>query len=164
MAKRQGPFWDFVEGRVPGAPASQLLEWKCLDIDPGEGTVTVQYQAKPDFLNPAGVVQGGFVAAMLDDAMAPAVFATLEPGQFSPSLELKVNFIQPAKPGTLIARARVVHRGRSIVFVEGDLKTPEGKLIATATATHSILTTAKKEVDMGQAKRDLVRADSKASA
>ncbi len=118
-------------------PAAALLGWKALVIEPGH--VRVQYTAREQFYNPGGNVQGGFLAAMLDDAMGPALFTLLDAGQFAPTIEMKVNFLRPASVGTLIAEGHVLHRGRSVAFMEGRLSTEDGVLIATATATARIL-------------------------
>jgi acyl-coenzyme A thioesterase PaaI-like protein len=59
---REGPFWDVMEGRKPPPPAAVTLGFKLLEIDPERGTISVQFAAKPEFLNPMGVVQGELVA------------------------------------------------------------------------------------------------------
>jgi uncharacterized protein (TIGR00369 family) len=128
-----------MEGRKPPPPAAALLGFELLAIDPAHGTIRVRFAARPEFTNPIGVIQGGLLAAMLDDTLGPALTATLEPGHFAPTLELKVNFIAPAQPGTLIGEARVVSRGGSIAFLAGELRTEQGALIATATATARIV-------------------------
>src|SRR5258706_1854178 len=114
MTERKGFFWDVMEGRRAPPPAAALLGFELLAIDPSQGTIQVRFTARPEFTNPIGVVQGGFLAAMLDDTLGPALTATLEPDQFAPTIELKVNFIPPVKPGRLIAQGRVVARGCSI--------------------------------------------------
>lgn len=133
--ERKGVFWDVMEGRRPAPPAAALLGFELLAIDPEQGTIRVRFNARQEFTNPVGDVQGGFLAAMLDDTMGPALVATLEEGRFAPTLELKVNFIRPARPGVLIGKGRVVSRGRSVAFLAGELETEAGELIATATAT-----------------------------
>lgn len=138
---REGPFWDFVAGRAQAPPAARTLGWKLEAVDPAAGTIRVAFEASPDFLNPMGNVQGGFLAAMLDDTLGPALVATLAADQFAPTLELKVNYLRPARPGRLVGSGRVVHRGGTIAFLEGDLRDPEGALIATATATARIVKT-----------------------
>ena len=75
-------------------PAAELLGWEALSIEPGR--VRVRYAAREAFYNPMGTVQGGFLAAMLDDAMGPALFTLLEEGQHAPTLEMKVSFVRPA--------------------------------------------------------------------
>ena len=137
--ERTGPFWDVMEGRKPPPPAAVTLGFKLLEIDPERGEIRVQFEAKPEFLNPMGVVQGGFVAAMLDDTLGPALVCTLPPGQFAPTIELKVNFIRPAPLGVLVGEGRIVSRGGTIAFLSGELRTEQGDLIATATATARIV-------------------------
>jgi uncharacterized protein (TIGR00369 family) len=136
---RQGYFWDVMEGRRPPPPAAVLLGFELLAIDEAQGTIRVRFTARPEFTNPIGVVQGGFLAAMLDDTLGPALQSTLAPDQFAPTLELKVNFISPAKPGPLVAEGRVVSRGGSVAFLAGELRTEDGALVATATATARIV-------------------------
>lgn len=142
MTERKGPFWDVLAGRSPAPPAAATLGWELVSVDPDEGTIEVAFEASDAFTNPMGNVQGGFLAAMLDDTLGPALVATLEPGQFSPTLELKVNFLRPARPGRLTGRGRVVHRGGTIAFLEGALSNSAGELVATATATARIVTLA----------------------
>jgi uncharacterized protein (TIGR00369 family) len=139
MAERKGFFWEVMEGRRAPPPAAALLGFELLAIDPAQGTIRVRFTARPEFTNPIGVVQGGFLAAMLDDTLGPALTATLEPDQFAPTIELKVNFIAPAQPGTLVAEGRVVARGGSVAFLAGELRTEEGTLVATATATARVV-------------------------
>ena len=131
-------------GDSPLPPCAELLGWKLLDIEPGH--IRVQYTAGEQFYNPMGSVQGGFLAAMLDDAMGPAAFTLLKEGQFAPTLELHVNFLRPARAGTLIAEGRVVHRTRRVVFMEGTLSAEDGKAIATATAT-AVINSAAREAE-----------------
>lgn len=137
--KREGPFWDVVDGKIPPPPAAELLGWKVLQVDPEKGTIRVEFEAKRAFLNPVGNVQGGILAAMLDDTMGPALVATLPPGHFTPTLELKTNFIRPAKLGKLIGVGKVVHQTKSVGFLEGALVNEDGDLVATATATVRIV-------------------------
>jgi uncharacterized protein (TIGR00369 family) len=138
-AKRQGPFWDAIEGRAPMPPAAQLLGWKLRAIDPERGTIHVEFEAREEFLNPIGTVQGGILTAMLDDTMGPAAAALLGGDTFCHTLELKTSFLRPARPGKLYGEGRVVHRGRDVVFLEGRLEDADGRLIATASATTRII-------------------------
>jgi molybdopterin converting factor subunit 1 len=103
------------------------------------GHVRMEFRATEEFLNPAGIVQGGFLTAMLDDTMGPAAIAQLGPGHFTPTLELKVSFLRPARPGRFVCDGRVVHMGRSVAFLEGSLADEEGNVVATATATARVV-------------------------
>jgi uncharacterized protein (TIGR00369 family) len=104
----------------------------------------VQFEGKPEFLNPLGTVQGGFLTAMLDDTVGPTATAALPAGQFTQTLEIKTSFLRPAKVGPIFAEARVVHRGRDILFLEGFLCDAEGRMLATATATMRVISLERK--------------------
>ena len=135
---REGPFWDVVEGRAPRPPAADLLGWELVAVDPDAGTIEVAFAATEAMLNPVGVVQGGLLAAMLDDTLGPAVVATLGPGEFAPTADLHVQFLRPARPGRLVGRGRVVRRGRDLAFLAGELLDDAGEVVAVATATAAI--------------------------
>ena len=107
---REGPFWDAVEGRAPLPPAAVTLGWELLAVNPEKGTIEVAFTATDAFVNPAGIIQGGFLAAMLDDTLGPALVAGLDPGDFAPTTDLHVQFLRPAHPGRLVGRGRVVRR------------------------------------------------------
>ncbi len=132
---RTGPFWDVMAGRVAPPASAVTLGFELVDIDPDAGTITVGFQAGPAFLNPVGVVQGGFLAAMLDETLGPALVATLEPGWFAPTADLHVQFLRPAAPGRFTGHGRIVRRGRDVGFMSGELHDGSGEVVATATAT-----------------------------
>src|SRR5580693_3245380 len=87
-----------MEGRAIPPRAAVLLGWELVAVDPEAGTIEVAFTATEQFLNPIGVIQGGLLAAMLDDTLGPALVATLGPGQFAPTADLHVQFLRPARP------------------------------------------------------------------
>jgi len=136
--RREGPFWDAVEGRAPLPAAAATLGWKLVSVNPEDGTIEVAFNANESFVNPAGFIQGGFLAAMLDDTMGPALVACLNPGDFAPTTDLHVQFLRPARPGRLIGRGRVVRHGKDVGFLAGELVDSGGAVVAVATATVQI--------------------------
>jgi len=135
MSEESHPFWEDVQESRPPSPAAELLGWKALEAEPGSGKVRMQFEARPEFTNSTGHVQGGFVAAMLDYCVSPAAATTLPPGGRVITLELKANFLRPAGVGTLVGEGRVVHRGSSVAFAEAELWDSKGAKVATGTAT-----------------------------
>jgi len=93
------------------------------------------FHPKEDLCQSAGVIQGGFVTAMLDGAMAHAVLAASKLTLGPPTLELKVSFLRAALPGPHKAIGRVVRMGKSIGFLEGELFNDKEELIAKSSAT-----------------------------
>ncbi len=139
MADRNHIFWDVVAGRTPPSPSGHLLGWKVLEAEPDSGTIKLQFDAKPEFRNPVGDVQTGILAAMLDYTASQAIATTFDEGEFAPTLEIKVSFIQPAKVGAIFAEGTVIHRGRSVAFVEAELRDANGDLLARASTTARIV-------------------------
>jgi len=92
------------------------------------------------FLNPAGIVQGGFIAAMLDSAMgASAVTGAGKKNISVANTEMKVSFMRPAKLGsTLTCTAQVLKPGSVISFLEAKVTDEAGLLIATASSSYLI--------------------------
>jgi uncharacterized protein (TIGR00369 family) len=120
-------------------PVATLLGWQLEEVDPEAGTIVVRFEGRPEFTNPLGNIQGGILAAMLDDTMGPALVATLPPNQFAPTLEMKVSYLEPASVGPLWGHGRVVKRGATVSFVEADLLDEAGRMVARATATVRVI-------------------------
>ncbi|WP_416900109.1 MAG: PaaI family thioesterase [Minwuia sp.] len=136
----------------PLAPASQMLGFHVLDIDPDRGYARVGYLAKPDFCNPLGVIQGGFLTAMVDEAMAVACVSMARFSIFIPTLELKVSFLRAGYPGPMTAEGQVVRMGKSVAFLEGSLFDEKGELLIRASATGKV--TPKDKVQAAKAARE----------
>ncbi len=118
-----------------GPPTAELLGMRILEVDKDIGFIRLEVLAKPEFCNPMGSVQGGIVAAILDDAAAMSVVVKSNERIVVPTLEFKVSFFGAAKPGKLFAEGRCLKLGKRAVFMESKLFDPEGGLLATMTAT-----------------------------
>ncbi|MEQ8746361.1 PaaI family thioesterase [Pyruvatibacter sp.] len=127
------------------SPASAYLGLEVIDCDVDAGTVELAFEATENLCNLWGGIHGGMVAAMMDDILAIAVGLKLEWGQISPTLEMKVSMLSVARPGRLVGRGRVLRRGKSVVFVEGELLDAEGTLLAKGSSTCTLVTLKKRE-------------------
>ena len=111
----------------------------CVDKSvPGQTVWTMKVDER--FLNPAGIVQGGFIAAMLDSAMgASAVTGAGKKNISVANTEMKVSFMRTAKLGsTLTCTAQVLKPGSVISFLEAKVTDEAGLLIATASSSYLI--------------------------
>ena len=129
--------------RLDVPPCSRLLGWRILDARPEQGWVRIGFDGKPEFCNPAGFIQGGILAAMLDDTMGPAVFVVTDGKLYTATVSVTVNFLAPARPGPLVGEASVTQFGKTIAFVEGRLMAEDGTVLATATTSARLVETAK---------------------
>ena len=124
-------------------PCARLLGWRLLDARPAEGWIQLGFEGREEFCNPAGFIQGGLLSSMLDDTMGPAVLVMSEGRLYTTTISMTVNFLAPAKPGPIVAEARVIQLGKTIAFVEGKLIAVDGTLLATASATERLLEAAR---------------------
>jgi uncharacterized protein (TIGR00369 family) len=121
------------------APAAVILGQELLDVDTATGSVKVAYTVSDALENRFGALHGGMTAAMMDDVISLAAGLSVEWGQITPTLEMKVSYIRQGKPGSrLVAIARTVRRGSTVAFIEAELSDEAGALIATASSTIAI--------------------------
>ena len=100
-----------------------------------EGHARLEFEAKQAQCHSGGVVQGGFISGWIDAAMAHAAMARNGPGIVPMTLELKVSYFAPTRPGLVIAEAWVERHGKRTSFYEGHLKDAAGTVLAKATST-----------------------------
>lgn len=100
-----------------------------------EGRASLEYEAKQEQCHSGGVVQGGFISGWIDAAMAHAAMAKNGEGVVPMTLELKVSFFAPTRPGMVTAEAWLEKHGRRTSFYEGHLKDAKGTVLAKATST-----------------------------
>lgn len=129
--------------RIPMPPSARLLGWHLLDHDPARGWAKVGFEGKAEFCNPAGFIQGGLLTAMLDDTMGPAVWLATDGEVYTASIDINVSFLNPARPGPLVAEATVIQRGKTIAFLQAELRDAEGTLVCRATSTARLIAAGK---------------------
>jgi uncharacterized protein (TIGR00369 family) len=115
--------------------SSLMLGFEMVALSQTEQWVEIAFIGKPEFTNPMGQIQGGFLSAMLDEALSIAGQVASGMTHVMSTLEMKTSYLRPALPGRLVARGHVQRLGRTVIFLEGELRDAEGKVCATATAT-----------------------------
>lgn len=95
-------------------PVNKLFSYKLVSRSSEETVLSME--AREEFLQEEGLVQGGILSAIADTAAVYTFYPDLAPGQTMTSIEFKVNFLRPAAPGRgpLTARAKVVQRGKKV--------------------------------------------------
>ena len=128
-------FRKMAAGEFPQPPIAGTLDFCLAKIE--NGYAEFVGAPKAAYYNPLGTTHGGFIATLLDSAMACAIHSTLEAGKGSTSLEFKVNFARPIfeQTGQLTAVGKTINVGRQIATAEGKLIDKNGKLYAHATTT-----------------------------
>lgn len=126
-----------LEEHVPGSMFANLLGFQAVHAEPGH--VTLRLPFTENLLQSHGRVHGGALFALADHACGWAVHSTLEPGERCATLEMKINYIAAVHDEDCLANAHVVHKGRTSVVVEAELKTAAGRLVAKTLATFIVL-------------------------
>lgn len=111
------------------------------------GRAAIEYEAGLHMCHSGGVVQGGFVSGWIDAAMAHAAVSLLGRDTSPMTLEMKVSFFAPARPGLVIAEGWIERQGRATCFAEGLLKDQQGNVLAKASSTLRLVPQAKVEAD-----------------
>lgn len=118
-------------------PCSETLGIQLTGVDQANMVSRYAFEARPEFANPSGAIQGGFIAAMLDEAMGTAAIITSNVTMNAPTLEMKVSFLRPLFAGKATVEAKILKWGKSTCFIEAELFDPDGKLVAKASATQA---------------------------
>ena len=125
-------------------PSLKTLNGSFIDMDTEKQTGKLRFEPTQDMCNPHGVVQGGFVTAMLDDAAGLVCFASTQ--RLFTTSTLNVDFFYGTKPGEpVIATAKIVRSGLRQAVLDAELvRESDSKLLARATIYQTFLDTQKK--------------------
>ena len=116
------------------APSLQARVGQVRIVSNEPGRSVIEYEVGPQMCHSGGVAQGGFVCGWIDSAMAHASIS-LMPEMTPMSLELKVSYFAPARPGRVIAEGWIERRGRATCFAEGRLTDLDGNVLAKGSST-----------------------------
>ena len=130
---------DSIFDDFPAPSSAKLLGWEVKAVDVAAQTIEIGFTADDRFLNPAGTVQGGFLAAMLDDTQGPALFSATRGAVYAPTIDFHVVCLKPALPGRFVGKGRVVSLGKTIAVTEAELFDEGGILVARGTFTGRVM-------------------------
>jgi len=103
-----------------------------------DGAARVSLEIGENHGNRHGVLHGGFISLLLDNAMGVTSSLTASPDGRQPFLtvSMNVNFIAAARVGEVVhATASVIGGGKRLLFLQAELRKADGSLVATATGT-----------------------------
>ena len=127
------PLASFSMDNAP--PTAKWLGMEVLGWDRDTMTLRLAFDPPRDVINFGGVVQGGFLVAMMDDAMGFNCFISLGMVNAQASIDIHTHFLRPVGYGRVEVEARVVRAGRSVAFLEAELFGADGELSARAVSS-----------------------------
>ena len=131
MTEQQPDNVALLRASEPDEPITRFLGMKLVELGPGYAKVTMKLG--PQHVNFNGLVFGGIIAAVADQAFAYATNSLIQPSIAS---QFNIHFIAGPKPDDeLIGECRVLKSGRRVGVSEMTVSTSDGKLVAKATGT-----------------------------
>jgi uncharacterized protein (TIGR00369 family) len=126
------------ENRV-GDFSSPNLALGMRPIEFGPGVARWTWESQPaSVLNPFGLLQGGYLAILIDEMLSTAIASVLEAGEWAVTAEVKLTYLRALRPGSLSGDARVVRRSRALAFMEASIANARGEVAVTASSTWAI--------------------------
>jgi uncharacterized protein (TIGR00369 family) len=110
-------------------------------LEPGSVVVEARLTAEAHgFPSARGtIVHGGAVAALADMALASAGASVASEGEVVATVDIRVDYLRTASPGTLTARGRVRRRTRRLCFTSASIEQDDGTVVAEARAVLAYL-------------------------
>jgi len=101
--------------------------------------VTVEFDLREDFLNSNGVLHGGVIASIADEAAWHALIHAYKGERPSTTTELKVNYLRPIAGKKMRARAYALRAGKTLFVTRVDLFDTQKRLSAVGLVTYMLL-------------------------
>lgn len=101
--------------------------------------VSVVLRVRPDLLNGNGVMHGGVIASLADEAAWYAIRHHFEEDRPCTTTELKVNYLRPISGKKATGRAVMLRAGKTLCVIRVDIFDEERRLAATSTVTYILL-------------------------
>jgi uncharacterized protein (TIGR00369 family) len=104
--------------RIIHAGVPLAAAWRIEVLAAAAGAATLRLPADPRLLRPGDTVSGPALMGLADVAMWAALLSLQGGRDNSVTSTMTVNFLRPAGPGPVLAEARVVKRGKRMLFGE----------------------------------------------
>jgi acyl-coenzyme A thioesterase PaaI-like protein len=123
--------------RVP-PPIFEAMQGEFLAYDVEAGTLTTRFPVLDHYLNPYGAMQGGMVAAAIDNTLGPLSMLVAPPNV---TRRLQIKYSRPVTPGLgyILVKGRFLERDGRWLRFKADVRDEGGALLARARATHWIV-------------------------
>jgi uncharacterized protein (TIGR00369 family) len=118
-----------------GLVTSRALHARCTSFVPGR--VELVMDSSPWPTNPNGALHGGLVGAIADHVMGMTAMSVSTRDELPATATLTINYHRPAFP-PLTCVGEVSRRGRTLAFIEAEIRSGDGRVCARCSGTWSI--------------------------
>ena len=117
-----------------------LLGVRLIELAPER--VVAELEVRPNLCTTGDVLHGGAYMAFADTLGAIGTFLNLPPGKRTTTTDSSTKFIGAARLGTIVTgECSALHRGRTTMVWQTNVRSAEGKLCAVVTQTQLLLDT-----------------------
>ena len=128
--------WDAYLAGEFSIPANESFGFELVPTDDPTQGVTFRWDVPEQFVNSAGNLQGGVLAAFIDATLGATCAAHVPEDMYPALAEMKISFLRPVAAGTTITcTGRVLKPGKRLLFVEAEVTDADGKLLAKVSGT-----------------------------
>jgi uncharacterized protein (TIGR00369 family) len=129
------PKLDDLRETFESSPYFNLIGFKIVELEKEQVTISLPVHER--LLNTRNMIHGGVYASMIDTILS----VTIRSYSNVPlaTINLNVYFLKSCNDGTLTAKAKIIHKGNSIVTAEGEIFDQQGNLLAKGTGTFKVL-------------------------
>lgn len=126
-------FQQIIEEKIP---FHRILGIRLLSAEPGK--VSIHWESTDDYIGDfrKGYIHGGIIAALMDIAGGAAAMSTMNSlAELLATVDMRVDYLEPARKGTIIVNGEVVRSGQTIIATTMKAHQPDHqRLIATGQA------------------------------
>lgn len=129
---------EFIRGFLPSSPYVGHLGMRLVEMRADEATLTLPFT--DDVVTIGNTVHGGAIASLIDTAAMVAAWsgAPMPAEMRGTTVGLTVSYLAAATGEDLLATARVLRRGRSLVYLDVDVRNQAGRGIAKGLVTYKL--------------------------
>jgi acyl-coenzyme A thioesterase PaaI-like protein len=119
-------------------PVFEAMKGEVVDYDMEKETLTSRFPVLQEQLNPYGNMQGGIIAAAIDNTIGP-LSLLVSPPNFTRHMELKYGKVISPDNGFIYVKARFVEKKKRMLYFEAVVKNSAGEKLASAKSIHWVI-------------------------
>lgn len=129
---------EIIRRLLPGSPYVRHLGMQLISLGKDQATLTLPFTE--DIITVGTTVHGGALASLIDTAATVAAWSGAEvtASTRGTTVALTVNYLAAAQKEDIQATARVLRRGRSLTYLDVEVQSASGTLVAKGLVTYKL--------------------------
>lgn len=116
----------------------EAMKGEVIDYNLEKETLTTRFPVLPEQLNPYGNMQGGIIAAAIDNTIGP-LSLLVSPPNFTRHMELKYSKVISPDLGFIYVKASFIEKKKRMLFFEAVVENSAGDKLASAKSIHWVI-------------------------